>query len=85
MPTPHLLDPGSLLAAVMGSDNKAMATSPFFIFRSWCKPWGSIIIIKRSCRKMILKKKKNHLRFGKKAMEKLMKPVKTFLESRGVR
>ena len=90
MPDPRLLDPVSLFltdersdAAVVGSGNKAMGTSPWLTFRSWCRTWGSIIIIKSSCRKMILKRL--HLRLGKKAMEKLMKPVEATLEGRGVR
>ena len=55
MPDPRLLDPGSLFltdersdAAVVGSGNKAMGTSPWLTFRSWCRTWGSIITIKRS-------------------------------------
>ena len=50
MPDPRLLDPVSLFltdersdAAVVGSGNKAMGTSPFLTFRSWCRTWGSII------------------------------------------
>ena len=67
MPDPRLLDPASLFltdersdAAVVGSGNKAMGTSPLLTFRSW-----SIITIKSSCRKMILKRL--HLRLGKKS------------------
>ena len=55
MPDPRLLDPVSLFltdersdAAVVGSGNKAMGTSPFLTFRSWCRTWGSIITIKSS-------------------------------------
>ena len=29
-------------AGVVGSGNKAMGTSPFLTFRSWCRTWGSI-------------------------------------------
>ena len=50
MPDPRLLDPVSLFltdersdAAVVGSGNKAMGTSPWLTFRSWCRTWGSII------------------------------------------
>ena len=52
---PRLLDPVSLFltdersdAAVVGSGNKAMGTSPLLTFRSWCRTWGSIITIKSS-------------------------------------
>ena len=90
MPDPRLLDPVILFltdersdAAVVGSGNKAMGTSPWLTFRSWCRTWGSIITIKSSLRKMILKRL--HLRLGKNAMEKLMKPVEATLEGRGVR
>ena len=55
MPDPRLLDPVSLFltdersdAAVVGSGNKAMGTSPLLTFRSWCRTWGSIITIKSS-------------------------------------
>ena len=55
MPDPRLLDPVSLFltdersdAAVVGSGNKAMGTSPWLTFRSWCRTWGSIITIKSS-------------------------------------
>ena len=79
MPDPRLLDPVGLFftdsrsdAAVVGSGNKAMGTSPLLTFRSWCRTWGSIT-------------KRLHLRLGKKAMEKLMKPVEATLEGRGVR
>ena len=55
MPDPRLLDPVSLLitdersdAAVVGSPNKAMGTSPLLAFRSWCRTWGSIRTIKSS-------------------------------------
>ena len=72
MPDPRLLDPVSLFltdersdAAVVGSGNKAMGTSPFLTFRSWCSL------------------KRLHLRLGKKAMEKLMKPVEATWEGRG--
>ena len=48
MPDPRLLDPVSLFltdersdAAVVGSGNKAMGTSPLLTFRSWCRTWGS--------------------------------------------
>ena len=55
MPDPRLLDPVSLFltdershAAVVGSGNKAMGTSPLLTFRSWCRTWGSIITRKSS-------------------------------------
>ena len=55
MPDPRLLDPVSLFltdersdAAVVGSGNKAMGTSPLLTFGSWCRTWGSIITIKSS-------------------------------------
>ena len=55
MPDPRLLDPVSLFltdersdAAVVGSGNKAMGTSPWLTFRSWCRTWGSKITIKSS-------------------------------------
>ena len=90
MPDPRLLDPVSLFltdersdAAVVGSGNKAMGTSPLLTLRSWCRTWGSITTTKSSRRKTILKRL--HLRLGKKAMEKLMKPVEATLEGRGVR
>ena len=48
MPDPRLLDPVSLFltdersdAAVVGSGNKAMGTSPLLTFKSWCRIWGS--------------------------------------------
>ena len=47
MPDPRLLDPVSLFltdersdAAVVGSGNKAMGTSPLLTFRSWCRTLG---------------------------------------------
>ena len=47
MPDPRLLDPVSLFltdersdAAVVGSGNTAMGTSPLLTFRSWCKDLG---------------------------------------------
>ena len=90
MPDPRLLDLVSLFltdersdAAIVGSGNTATGTSPLLTFRSWCRTWGSIITIKSSRRKMILKRL--HLRLGKKAMEKLMKPVGATLKGRGVR
>ena len=55
MPDTRLLDPVGLFltddrsdAAVVGSGNKAMGTSPLLTFRSWCRTWGSIITIKSS-------------------------------------
>ena len=55
MPDPRLLDPVGLFltddrsdAAVVGSGNKAMGTSPLLTFRSWCRTWGSIITKKSS-------------------------------------
>ena len=55
MPDPRLLDPVSLFltdersdAAVVGSGNKAMGTSPWLTFRSWCRTWGYIRTIKSS-------------------------------------
>ena len=55
MPDPRLLDPVSLFltddrsdAAVVGSGNKAMGTSPLLTFGSWCRTWGSIRTIKSS-------------------------------------
>ena len=58
MPDPRLLDPVSLFltdersdAAVVGSGNKAMGTSPFVLrlgqFEA-CRTWGSIRTIKSS-------------------------------------
>ena len=55
LPDPRLLDPVSLFltdersdAALVGSGNKAMGTSPWLTFRSWCRTWGSIRTIKSS-------------------------------------
>ena len=55
MPDPRLLDPVSLLltdersdAAVVGSSNEAMGTSPLLTFRSWCRTWRSIRTTKSS-------------------------------------
>ena len=55
MPDPRLLDPVGLFltddrsdAAVVGSGNKAMGTSPLLAFRSWCRTWGAIRTIKSS-------------------------------------
>ena len=46
MPDPRLLHPVCLFlmdersdAAVVGSGNKAMGTSSFLMFRSWCNTW----------------------------------------------
>ena len=48
MPDPRPLDPVSLFltdersdAAVVGSGNKAMGTSPWLTFRSWCRLYNN--------------------------------------------
>ena len=55
MPDPRLLDPVSLFltdersdAAVVGSGNKAMGTSPLLTFKAGAGHLGSIITIKSS-------------------------------------
>ena len=77
MPDPRLLDPVSLFltdersdAAVVGSGNKAMGKSPFLrslqdlgLYKN-----NKELMTEDSLRRL-------HLKLGKKAMEKLMKPV----------